>query len=86
MKNELLKKMPKACTNPLRINGNSCLSLTMREIFSIKLGIKRDLPLLGEDSVAERLSYPLCKPGVLSSIPGFSSLSDETLNRGPVSV
>ena len=39
-----------------------------------------------EASVAERLSYPLCKPGVLSSIPGFSSLSDETLNRGPVSV
>ena len=32
------------------------------------------------------LSYPLCKPGVVSSIPGFSSLSDETLNRGPVSV
>ena len=39
-----------------------------------------------EASVAERLSYPLCKPGVPSSIPGFSSLSDETLNRGPVSV
>ena len=32
------------------------------------------------------LSYPLCKPRVVSSIPGFSSLSDETLNRGPVSV
>ena len=39
-----------------------------------------------EASVAERLSYPLCKPGALSSIQGFSSLSDETLNRGPVSV
>ena len=39
-----------------------------------------------EASVAERLSYPLCKPGVPSSIPGFSSLSDETLNQGPVSV
>ena len=39
-----------------------------------------------ETIVAERLSYPLCKPGVLSSIPGFSSLSDETLNQGPVSI
>ena len=29
-----------------------------------------------EASVAERLSYPLCKPGVVSSIPGFSSLLD----------
>ena len=28
-----------------------------------------------EASVAERLSYPLCKPGVVSSISGFSSLS-----------
>ena len=32
----------------------------------------------GEASVAERLSYPLSKPGVMGSIPGFSSLSDET--------
>ena len=39
-----------------------------------------------EASVAERLSYPLCKPGNMSLILGFSSLSDETLNRGPVSV
>ena len=30
--------------------------------------------------------FQLRLPGVLSSIPGFSSLSDETLNRGPVSV
>ena len=39
-----------------------------------------------EASVAERLSYPACKPGVPSLIPGFFSLSDETLNQGPVSV
>ena len=45
-----------------------------------------DYKFQSEASVAERLSYPLCKPGVRSSIPGFSSLSDETLNRGPVSV
>ena len=38
------------------------------------------------ENLPERLSYPLCKPGVFSSIPGFSSLSDETLNRDPVSI
>ena len=27
-----------------------------------------------------------CKPWVEGSIPGFSSLSDETLSRGPVSM
>ena len=26
----------------------------------------------------------LAKPGAVGSIPGFSSLSDETLNRGPM--
>ena len=31
-------------------------------------------------------SYSPCKLGVGSSIPVFSSLSDESLNRGPVSV
>ena len=41
---------------------------------------------LVEASVAEQLSYLLYKPGVLSLIPGFSSLSVETLNRGPVSI
>ena len=27
-----------------------------------------------------------CKPGVAHSIPGFTGLSGETINRGPVSV
>ena len=27
-----------------------------------------------------------CKPGVAGLIPGFTSLSDETLSRGPVSI
>ena len=27
-----------------------------------------------------------CKPGLAGSIPGFTSLSDETLNRGPISI
>ena len=26
------------------------------------------------------------RPGVVGSIPGFSSLSDETLNRGPMTI
>ena len=28
----------------------------------------------------------LCKPGVAGSIPGFSSPSDETINRGPLTI
>ena len=28
----------------------------------------------------------VCKPGVVGSIPGFSSLSDGILNRGPVTI
>ena len=39
-----------------------------------------------EASVVWWISYSPCKPGFVSSIPGFSSLADETLNRGPVSV
>ena len=39
-----------------------------------------------EASVAYWLSFLPCKPGVVCSNPGFSSLSDETLNRGPVSI
>ena len=29
------------------------------------------------------IGYLLCKPGVSGSIPGFTSLSDEPLSRGP---
>ena len=39
-----------------------------------------------EASVVQWLSYLPCKSGVVSSIPGFSSLSDETLNQGPIAV
>ena len=28
----------------------------------------------------------IAQPGVVGSIPGFSSLSDETLNRGPMTI
>ena len=37
-----------------------------------------------EASVVQWLCHSPCKPGVAGSIPGFSSLSDGTINRGPV--
>ena len=39
-----------------------------------------------EASVVLWLSYSPCKPGVVRSDPGFSSLSEETICQGPVSV
>ena len=39
-----------------------------------------------EVSMALWLRCSHCKPGVTGSIPGFSSLSDETINGGPVSI
>ena len=47
MNYEPVKNTPKACTNPVRINGNSWLFMTIREIFFLKLGIKSHLPLPG---------------------------------------
>ena len=38
-----------------------------------------------EASVVQWLCHWPCKPGVAGSIPGFSSPSDGTINRGPVS-
>ena len=32
------------------------------------------------------LSHTPCKPGVESSIPGFSTPFDETINRGPMTI
>ena len=40
MNYELVKNTQKASTNHVRIKVNSLLSLTIRKIFSIKLGIK----------------------------------------------
>ena len=42
--------------------------------------------LITEASVVWWKSYSPCKPGVVSSIPGFTSLVGETLNRGHVSI
>ena len=39
-----------------------------------------------EAAVVKWISHLPCKPGVAGSIPGFTSLSDETLSRGPVSI
>ena len=44
---ESVKNTPKASTNQIRIKGNSWQFLTIREYFSLKLGIKCHLPLLG---------------------------------------
>ena len=37
-------------------------------------------------NVQDSKEFLPCKPGVAGSIPGFNSLSDETLSRGPVSI
>ena len=47
MNYESVKNTPKACTSSARIKGNPWLFLIIREIFSLKLGIKSHLPLLG---------------------------------------
>ena len=44
------------------------------------------LPLDQLASVVQWLCHSPCKPAVAGSIPGFSSPSDGTINRGPVSI
>ena len=39
-----------------------------------------------EASVVQWLCHSPCKPGVAGSISGFSSPSDGTINRGPISI
>ena len=39
-----------------------------------------------EASVVQWICHSPCKPGVAGSIPGFSSPSDGTINRGPISI
>ena len=50
MNYELVMNTSKACTNPIRVKGYSWLFLTIREIFSIQLGIKSHDPCLGSTS------------------------------------
>ena len=46
--------------------------------------------VLGTDldgaALVKWISHSLCKPGVAGSIPGFSSLLNETENSGPLSI
>ena len=49
-------------------------------------GLLRALSIVREASVVQWLCHSPCKPGVAGSIPGFSSPSDGTVNRGPVSI
>ena len=44
---ESVKNTPKASTSSVRIKGNPLLFLVIREIFTLKLGIKSHLPLPG---------------------------------------
>ena len=37
-------------------------------------------------SVVKWINHPPCEPGVAGSILGYSSMSDKTLSRGPVSI
>ena len=50
MNYELVMNTSKACTNPIRVKGYSWLFLTIREIFSIQLGIKSHDHCLGSTS------------------------------------
>ena len=49
-------------------------------------GLLRALSIVREASVVQCLCHSPCTPGVAGSIPGFSSPSDGTVNRGPVSI
>ena len=42
--------------------------------------------IASSSSVVQWLCHSPCKSGVACSIPGFSSPSDGTINRGPVSI
>ena len=57
-------------------------SLSSIYIFDVRIIVL----VLQEASVVQWLCHSPCKAGVAGSIPGFSSLSDGTINRGPVSI
>ena len=48
--------------------------------------LRRDSSVFCEASVVQWLCHSPCKPGVAGSIRGFSSRSDGTINRGPMSI
>ena len=73
-------------TNQVRIKGNSWQFLTIREIFSLKLGIKCHLPLLGYYFQNKCSSESCCCIGstFAVSIPTVDStkIASKTLRRG----
>ena len=71
--------LPIAVVNYSNVNFNGCLGWGRESLFFL-------LSICLEASVVKWSSYSPCKSEVVGSIPGFSSLSDETLNRGLVSV
>ena len=56
-------------TNQVRIKGNSLQFLTIREIFSLKLGIKCHLPLLGHYFQKKCSSESCCCIGSAFGVP-----------------
>ena len=56
-------------TNQVRIKGNSWQFLTIREIFSLKLGIKCHLPLLGHYFQNKCSSESCCCIGSIFGVP-----------------
>ena len=92
MKN--LFKNHNICNLAIVWHNTSCLNHTIYQ--NIQESRRRSAHTLGqslatiqlqvEASVVQWLCHSPCKPGVAGSIPGFSSPSDGTINRGPVSI
>ena len=57
--------------------------MPMKSLPVFSVGLKM---LICKASVVQWLCHSPCKPGVAGSIPGFTSPSDGTINRGPVSI
>ena len=58
-------------------NKYKCLSLMLK---------KCKPQVLTGAAVVKVINHLACNPEFAGSIPGFTSLSDETLSRGPVSI
>ena len=76
-----------ASTNQVRIKGNSLQFLTIREIFSLKLGIKCHFPLLGHHFQNKCSSESCCCIGSTFGVPiptvdGTKKTASKKLRRG----
>ena len=70
-------------TNHVRVKGNSWQFLTIREIFSLQLGIKCHLPLLGHYFQNKCLSESCCCIGSTFGVPIPTVESTRRLRRNP---